>query len=160
MNINFDGSSSAPKTKEQIDRFQAHASQRYHIAVDQMERAVFSEISGLQLETETMDVIEGGVNDSVLKIPVRSRAGNVTLKRGVTVGNELLLWYLRIMQGVMDRRTITVSTFRTNGQLLSRYALLNAYPVKWSGPALAATGDTAAIETLELTYKDVMLVNT
>ncbi|WP_019008884.1 phage tail protein [Deinococcus aquatilis] len=147
-------------TTDQIDRFQAHASQRYHISVDQLERAVFSEISGLQLETETMDVIEGGVNDSVLKIPVRSRAGNVTLKRGVTVGNELLHWYLRIMQGVMDRRTITVRTFRTNGELLARYELLNAYPVKWSGPALAATGDAAAIETLELTYQGVLLLNT
>jgi phage tail-like protein len=158
MKINFDTSSTAPKTKDQVDRFQAHASQRYHIAVDQMERAVFSEISGLQLETETMDIIEGGVNDSVLKIPVRSRAGNVTLKRGVTVGNELLHWYLRIMQGVMDRRTVTVKTFRTNGQFLSGYSLLKAYPVKWSGPVLAATGDTAAIETLELTYAEVVLM--
>lgn len=134
---------------------------RYGVVIDGMDHAVFSEISGLQIETETMDLIEGGYNDRVKKIPVRSRVGNLILKRGVTVGNSLVNWHLRIVQGYLDLRNVTVIVYQTNNNdVIGRYELLNAFPVKWSGPVMAGGGETVAVETLELAHEGFLNVTT
>ncbi|OOV12946.1 hypothetical protein BXU09_15960 [Deinococcus sp. LM3] len=138
---------------------------RYQVSIDGLEYAAFSEVSGLQVETETMDFIEGGVNDRVLRLPVRSRVGNLILKRGLVAGNELLEWHLNIVQGYLDVRNVTVTVYdhpqasRTaaGGQALEaqvrmRFELLQAYPVKWSGPTFSGNGDAVSVETLELAH--------
>ncbi|GGS22328.1 hypothetical protein GCM10008961_12270 [Deinococcus knuensis] len=139
---------------------------RYQVSIDGLEHAAFSEVSGLQVETETMDFIEGGVNDRVLRLPVRSRVGNLILKRGMVSGNELLEWHLNIVQGYLDVRNITVTvydhptgardsggTYRTaDPKVRMRFELLQAYPVKWSGPTFSGNGDAVAVESLELAH--------
>ncbi|MBZ9751583.1 phage tail protein [Deinococcus sp. HMF7604] len=125
---------------------------RYHVAIDGIEHAAFSEVSGLQIETETMDHIEGGVNDRVMRLPVRSKMGNLTLKRGVVAGQQLLEWYLDIVNGYLDTRNVTVIVYQAKGDVLVRFEFLQAYPVKWSGPQFAGTGDAVAVETLELAH--------
>lgn len=140
--------------------YQILANSRYHVAIDHIEHAAFSEVSGLQIETETMEFIEGGTNDRVIRLPVRSKVGNITLKRGVTAGNELLDWHLRIVQGIMDVRNVTIVVYKTNGTVLIRYELLQAYPVKWSGPSMAGSGDAVAVETLELAHAGVLHIST
>ena len=136
------------------------ANSRYHVAIDGIEYAAFSEISGLQIETETMDFIEGGVNDRVLRLPVRSKVGNITLKRGVTAGNELLNWHLQIVQGYLELKNVTIYVYETSGKLLTRYELLQAYPVKWTGPQFMGSGEAVAVETLELAHAGFLQVST
>ncbi|GAA5435916.1 phage tail protein [Deinococcus aquaticus] len=140
---------------------------RYQVSIDGLEHAAFSEVSGLQVETETMDFIEGGVNDRVLRLPVRSRVGNLILKRGMVAGNELLEWHLNVVQGYLDVRNITITVYdhptsvrdssnhylRTaDPQVRMRFELLQAYPVKWSGPTFNGNGDAVAVESLELAH--------
>ncbi|UBV44944.1 phage tail protein (plasmid) [Deinococcus taeanensis] len=132
---------------------------RYHVAIDGLEQAAFSEVSGLQIETETMDFIEGGVNDRVLRLPVRSKVGNLTLKRGVVAGQKLLEWHLNIVQGYMDVRNVTIIVYETSGTVLVRFELLQAYPVKWSGPQFTGNGDAVAVETLELAHAGFLQVS-
>ncbi|GAA5448120.1 hypothetical protein Ddep01_01880 [Deinococcus depolymerans] len=139
---------------------------RYQVSIDGLEFAAFSEVSGLQVETETMDFIEGGVNDRVLRLPVRSRVGNLILKRGLVAGNELLEWHLNIVQGYLDVRNVTVTVYNhpqaaraagghqppLEAQVRMRFELLQAYPVKWSGPTFSGNGDAVSVETLELAH--------
>ncbi|ADV68658.1 phage tail protein [Deinococcus maricopensis] len=141
---------------ERSDRFQTNVNSRFYVEINGMNRAVFSEISGLQIETETLDIIEGGVNDRIMRLPVRSRVGNITLKRGITVGAELLNWHLRIVQGVLDLRNVTVTAYNTRGDKLMVFNFQKAYPVKWSGPQFAANGETVAVETLELAHEGTL----
>ncbi|WP_233218819.1 phage tail protein [Deinococcus arcticus] len=132
---------------------------RYHVAIDGLEHAAFNEVSGLQIETETMDFIEGGVNDRVLRLPVRSKMGNITLKRGVVSGQQLLEWYLSVVGGYLDVRNVTIIVYQPNGSVLVRFELLQAYPVKWSGPQFAGSGDAVAVETLELAHAGFLQIS-
>ncbi|MHA0043518.1 phage tail protein [Deinococcus sp. RM] len=139
-------------TTPQKSAHQVLSNHRYHVAIDGLEQAAFSEVSGLAIETETLDFVEGGVNDRVLRLPVRSKVGNLTLKRGVVAGQQLLQWHLNIVQGYLDVRNVTVTVYQTSGAVLTRFELLQAYPVKWSGPQFTGNGDAVAVETLELAH--------
>ncbi|GGR92933.1 phage tail protein [Deinococcus sedimenti] len=146
-------------TTPQKAAHQVLSNHRYHVAIDGLEQAAFSEVSGLTIETETMDFIEGGVNDRVLRLPVRSKVGNLTLKRGVVAGQKLLQWHLNIVQGYLDVRNVTVTVYQTSGAVLTRFELLQAYPVKWSGPQFTGNGDAVAVETLELAHAGFLQVS-
>lgn len=139
--------------REREDRFQANLNCRYYVRIDGgLYRAVFTEVSGLQLETDIVEIVEGGNNALVHRLPGLTRAGNVTLRRGITRGNELLRWYARVIQGDMDVRSVQISAYATDGRPLLGWSLRRAFPVRWTGPTLAATGRDVAIESLELAH--------
>lgn len=137
----------------------ANASSRYYVTVDNMPKAVFSEVSGLQMETELFEYQEGGNNSYVHRLPGITKAGNVTLKRGVARDNELFKWYQRVARGVMDLRSVTITLYATQeAQPVVTWELLNAFPCKWTGPQLAAGTDAVAIETIELAHVGILAV--
>ncbi|AFZ67626.1 phage tail protein [Deinococcus peraridilitoris] len=147
-------------TKDQIDRYQTNANSRYYVTITgSTQKAVFSEVGGLQMETEIFEYVEGGNNGFVHRFPGLTKAGNLTLKRGITRGNELFRWYLRVAQGVMDLRSVSVQTFSTSGEPLITWHLDQAFPVKWSGPQFAASGVTVAVESIELAHSGVISID-
>src|SRR5215470_2047172 len=99
-----------------------------------MTQAVFSEVSGLQVETVVQDYEEGGNNGFVHRLPGRTKVGNLTLKRGITKSNEFFKWYTDIARGTITRRNISVIMYDTAGNELVRWNFIKAYPVKWVGP--------------------------
>src|SRR5437016_8239237 len=67
----------------------AHAACRFYVEVGTKGsgreiQALFTEVSGLQVEMQVMDYEEGGVNNYIRRLPGRLKVGNVTLKRGLT----------------------------------------------------------------------------
>ncbi|WP_420595527.1 phage tail protein [Deinococcus sp.] len=146
----------------------ANANARYYVNIEGVPKAVFSEVSGLQMETELFEYAEGGNNEYIHRLPGLTKAGNVTLKRGISVDNELLKWYGKIAQGIMDLRTVTIVVYGTQQagsnqdsvKPVITWELLNAFPCKWTGPQLAANGDTIAVETIELAHMGVLTFDT
>jgi phage tail-like protein len=143
----------------------ANANSRFYVRIDGVANAVFSEVGGLQMETELFEYAEGGNNEYIHRLPGLTKVGNVTLKRGVSSDNELLRWYSRVVQGVMDLRTVTIAVYGTQQaggyqvgtvQPVVTWELINAFPCKWTGPQLAANGDMVAIETIELAHMGVL----
>ena len=47
---------------------------RFYVEIDGMAQAVFTEVSGLQLEMEVMEYQEGGNNDFVHRLPGRTKS--------------------------------------------------------------------------------------
>lgn len=141
-----------------------HGANRFYLEISGKEQAVFTEIGGLQIETEVFEYMEGGNNGYVHKLPGRSKIGNLVLKHGVTSSQSLLSWYVGITLGVMERKDVSVVVYgrakRDGGSAIEivRYNFLNAYPVKWVGPQLNASSTAAAIETLELAHAGFGLV--
>jgi phage tail-like protein len=135
-----------------------YSSSRFYVMIDSMAQAVFTELSGLQVETEVMEYAEGGNNDFVHRLPGRTRVGNITLKRGITSSNDLFKWYMAIASGhKIDRRNISLVMYDTAGVELMRWNFLGAYPVKWVGPQFDATGNVSAVETLELAHAGLQM---
>ena len=132
---------------------EAYPACRFYVEIGGLPIAVFTEASGLQMQTDVLDYEEGGNNSYAHRIPGRTKSGNLTLKRGLTRSNELLKWHLKVAQGQIERRTLTVTLYDVKGEVLSRWTFANAFPVKWTGPQFTADGTAVAIETLELAHE-------
>jgi phage tail-like protein len=125
---------------------------RFYVEIDGLAQAVFTEMSGLQVETEVMEYAEGGSNGFVHRLPGRTKIGTITLKRGVTKSNEFFHWCEDILYGRVTPRNMSVVMYDGAGAEMARWDFANAYPVKWTGPQFAADGKVAAVETLELAH--------
>jgi phage tail-like protein len=143
-----------PETAKRVDPF---ISCKFHVQIDNIEQASFTECSGLQVETEVYEYQEGGFNEYVHKLPGRSKVSNVTLKRGVTDSNELWEWYQNIVRGDIKRKNVSVVLYDQAGSEVMRWTFVGAYPVKWVGPTFKSDDNTVAIETLELAHQGIEL---
>ena len=112
----------------------------------------FSEVSGLQAETETEDYQEGGRNDFVHKLPKVTKYPNLVLKRGITDSTELWQWHQGVIAGQFERQNGSVILLDVTGSEKWRWNFARAYPVKWIGPDLKGDSNAVAIESLELVH--------
>lgn len=112
----------------------------------------FSNVSGLQAETEVEEYREGGLNDYVHKLPKVTKYSNLTLKRGFTDSRELWDWYQTVINGQFQRRNGSIILLDQAGNEKWRWNFSQAYPVKWIGPEFSANSNAVAIETLEIAH--------
>ncbi|NNJ11018.1 phage tail protein [Chloroflexales bacterium ZM16-3] len=144
-------------TQDDNSKQEANPACRFYVEIDKIAKAVFTEVSGLQIETEVTTYAEGGNNGFARRLPGRTTVSNLTLKRGVTSTHELLRWYLDIVSGKIDRRQVSVIQYSLRGEPIARWNFSDAYPVKWVGPQLTADSSVIAIETLELAHEGIAL---
>lgn len=125
---------------------------RFEVSLDSITLAGFSECTGLQLQTEFHDYMEGGLNDYVHKLPTRTKQGNLTLKRGI-VDRQLWDWYYDLVQGKVVPKSGEIRVKDPSGnEVAIAWQFAGALPVKWQGPDLNAKQSNVAVETLELSY--------
>jgi phage tail-like protein len=116
--------------------------------------AGFNEISGLASEAEIQEFREGGVNGYTHKRagPIKFTS-NLVLKRGISEVAGLWSWYADIMQGKVERKTVSIVLLNAACEEQQRWNFQRAYPVKWSGPSLKATSAEVAVESVELAHE-------
>jgi phage tail-like protein len=112
----------------------------------------FSEVTGLEVRTEVDEYREGGVNDYVHKLAKETRYPNLTMKRGITDADDFWNWHQQVVGGDIRRKTISVVLLDSLGDEKWRWIFRDAYPVKWNGADLNATGNTVAVESIELAH--------
>jgi len=114
----------------------------------------FSEVEVPSGEIEVIEYREGGDRvNSARKLPGFAKYPNVTLKRGITGRTDLFEWWKSGRDGQVQRRNVTITLLDEQRQAVLRWHLRDAWPVKIEGPALNATGNEVAIETLELAHE-------
>lgn len=116
----------------------------------------FSDVSGLQVETEAEEYREGGVNEYVHKLPKITKYTNLTLKRGITDSDVLWKWHRDVVAGKIMRKNGSVILLDVAGNEKWRWNFSQAYPVKWSGPDLKADSSMTAVESIELAHNGIM----
>ncbi|HEY9617777.1 MAG TPA: phage tail protein [Microcoleaceae cyanobacterium] len=117
--------------------------------------AGFSDVTGLQAETETEDYREGGLNTFVHKLAKLTKYPNLVLKRGLTDSDTLWQWHQQVVSGKIQRQNGSVILLDTTGTEKWRWNFSQAYPVKWTGPDFKADGNSVAIESLELAHNGI-----
>ncbi|MCX6581404.1 MAG: phage tail protein [Candidatus Aminicenantes bacterium] len=115
----------------------------------------FSEVSGLQVETETHDFREGGVNDYMHKLPKGSKQSNITLKRGFTDSDVLWKWHQDVVNGKFKRKSGRIILMDSEGNEKWHWTFEDAFPIKWVGPDFKAQQGATSIESLELAHKGI-----
>ena len=117
----------------------------------------FTEVTGLDAELEVETFREGGQNSFMHKLPGALKyPNNLTLKRGLTDSETFWTWYQDVARGVIERRNGSVVLKDAAGNEAWRWNFSGAYPVKWTGPSLRASGNDVAIETLELAHNGLL----
>ena len=137
------------------ERKDPYSSVRFLVEIDELIVGGFSEVSGLQVETETEEYREGGVNDYVHKLPKGSKYPNLVLKRGITDSDALWKWHQDVVSGKKARKTGRIILLDLKGNEKLRWTFEDAYAVKWSGPEFKADGNAVAIETLEISHHGI-----
>lgn len=127
------------------------------LPVEALLAAGFSEVSGLDMTLEVEDYKEGGRNDRVHKFPSRITWGNLKLKRGVAISNDLWEWLYTFVEGRGTRRDGLITLQDDLRRPVRVWQFVRALPVKWTGPMLNATRSEVAIEELELAHEGLSL---
>ena len=118
----------------------------------------FQEFSGLSVQNDVFEIKEGGLNALVHKFVTRSKAGDLTLKRGFVNNRELFDWFNKAADNSLtERRNGSVIMFGDNGDEKCRWNFYRAFPLKWEGPALNAMSSAIAVESMTLACEWVEL---
>ena len=115
--------------------------------------AGFSECSGLQVETEVEEYAEGGLNDYTHHFRGRTKYQPLTLKRGLTINNQLWRWHQQVIQGDFERKNGTIYLLDATHVPVAWWNFKKAFPAKWTGPELRANSSEVAIESVELIHQ-------
>lgn len=127
----------------------------------------FAECSGLELETDVKEHLEGGRNDGVVRRVGRVKLVPLVLKRGMfsadrdTPANaDLWTWLTRVVSGVLpvsryDGRIQILDP--SGGTPLATWTFDRGLPMKVSGPSLNARTGEIAIEELHIAHEGLRL---
>jgi phage tail-like protein len=116
----------------------------------------FTEVTGLQVETEVQDYREGGLNEFIHKLPGSTRyPSNLVLKRGLTDLETFWSWHQDVIQGRVERKNGSIFLLDSQRVPATWWNFAQAYPVKWSGPELRASSSAVAVETVELVHQGI-----
>lgn len=112
----------------------------------------FSDVSGLSTEVTMMEYRQGNDKENrVRKIPGLHKSGDVTLKRGMMGLTNFWKWVKETRTSPNKARTVTITLNDEGGDPIAKWKLINARPMKWTGPTLAAKGGSdVAMEELVL----------
>ncbi len=118
----------------------------------------FQEVSGLEKEIKTEEVIGGGDNKFKYKLPAGMSSPNIVLKRGVTLATSpLIVWCISTLDSGFEIPVITknvqVQLLNKVGQPCMSWDLIDAYPIKWSATSMKSDDSSVFVETIELAYK-------
>lgn len=143
---------------------------KFHFQVEWGEdfRIGFTEVSGLDFETEVIEYREGNSKRyNKTKQPGMTKFANITLKRGTFEGdydffkNWRDTYYFQEgnKTGSKYRRTVTIKLLNENHEAMVTWRVLNAWPSKVQSTDLKADANEVAIETMELVHEGLEIMN-
>lgn len=132
--------------------------------------AAFTEASGVE---DRVDVIEfqGNLRSlSPVKIPGLVKHGNVTLKMGYTLNQQFKTWVqecISAQRSAIPRQTVNIEMIDISCSAVQKataggsriWQLTNAWVTKYSGPDLNSAQSEVAIESVELAYEELHILN-
>lgn len=142
---------------------------KFHFQVEWSEdaRMGFTEVSGLDFETEVIEYREGNSKKyNKTKQPGLTKYSNITLKRGTFEGdfNYYKEWQKTYFfqegnkTGSKFRRTITIKLLNEEHEPIITWQLENAWPSKIQSTDLKADANEVAIETMEIAHEGLTIL--
>lgn len=125
----------------------------------------FQECSGLEVEMDVQEYLEGGRNDGVIKRVGRAKYSAIVLKRGMfyssggMVNNVLWEWLQNAVAGKrpVERYDGTVKVMRSGLDPAATWIFDRGLPLKIRGPELNAKTGEVAIEELHIAHEGLRL---
>jgi phage tail-like protein len=135
------------------DRVDPYAGFNFTIVIDGVTTAGFSEVSGLDSETDVIEYRTGERENTVKKLPGLKKYPRIVLKRGFTQDTGLWDWRKKVMDGQTQRQSGSIVLHNEAGAAALQWDFVEAWPSKWQGPAMNAKNNEIAIEVLEIAHE-------
>ncbi|HED36068.1 MAG TPA: phage tail protein [Gammaproteobacteria bacterium] len=117
----------------------------------------FKSVSGISVSLETEDVVEGGENRYVHRLPKSVKQQKLVLKRGIgSITSPLVIWCKSVFEGdfllPILPMPIVIYLLDENAIPQRAWSFMNVYPVSWEVEEFNSTKNEIAIEKIELSY--------
>ncbi len=135
---------------------------KFHFQVEMgTESTSFTEVSGLDREIEIIEYRDGASPEfRKLKMPGMEKNSNITLKGGVTAGNnEFFDWMNTVKMHTIERRDITISLLNEEHEPVMVWKVKNAWPAKLVSTDMKADDNNVAIDLIELAHEGLVIQN-
>lgn len=127
----------------------------------------FQECSGLEVEMDVQEYLEGGRNDGVIKRVGRAKYSPIILKRGMFYGTgnkanrDLWNWLQDVVSGVrpVARYDGIIEVMSSGMNVSATWVFDRGLPMKISGPELNAKTGEVAMEELHIAHEGLRLIN-
>ena len=139
-------------TGQRVDPYRGF---NFLVEIDGITEAGFHEVDGLDSSTDAIEYREGSDPSHARKLPGLTKHSALTLKRGITDSDKLWKWRQTVTSGRAERKNGSIILLDDTGQEKIRWNFHNAWPSKWTGPALNASNNAVAIESLEITHEEL-----
>lgn len=125
----------------------------------------FAECTGLDVEMDVGEYVEGGRNNGVLQRPGRAKVSRITLRRGMfypaagTADNQLWRWFQEVVDGVLPVRRYdgTISVLDENQRAVAVWTFSRGLPAKLVGPQLNAATGAVAVEEIQIAHEGLRM---
>jgi phage tail-like protein len=158
------GAASVPPTANQSAGQQG---QRQPWPPDKLGDGAFAECSGLDLEADVRDCLEGGSNDSIVRRAGRVKLQPIVLKRGLLTAGDggyadtsLWRWLQDMVAGIVPvpRYDGIIEVKDPAGKrVTAHWTFFRGLPTKLTGPSLSAKTGEIAIEELHIAHEGLVL---
>jgi phage tail-like protein len=131
---------------------------RFLLEIDNISQAGFSEVTIPDVSAESIEYREGNEAPTVRKIPGLIKYSNIVLKWGTTNSLDLYKWFRDIENGKIksSRKNVSILLLDEEGNEVTRWNFVQAWPTKYDPSDLNAKGNEIAIETLELAHEGMI----
>jgi phage tail-like protein len=136
-------------------RVDPYRSFNFLVEIDGITQAGFQECTGLDSQTASIDFRLGDDPMHVRKLTGLNTFSAISLKRGVTDSDELWRWRQTVVDGKTERRNGSIVLLDEKGAEKLRWNFSNAWPSKWTGPSFNSTGNSIAVESLEIMHEEL-----
>jgi phage tail-like protein len=126
----------------------------FRVEIEGVTVAGFSVCTGLEAEVSVVEY-RTGAEVGTRKLPGLRKFGDITLKRGITCDRELWNWFQTVLDGKVERRTVSIVLMNEGREEVCRWMIREAWPRKWEGPAFNASSDDVAIESIEIAHEGI-----
>ena len=117
----------------------------------------FKECTGLTSESEVVshEASDAQGKSVIQKFPGQLKWSNITLKRGVDSNLDLWKWREVVVQkGPADARVDGfIELVDYVGTPIARWTFIQAWPIKYSGATLNASGNEVAVEEIQICHE-------
>jgi phage tail-like protein len=131
-------------------------SSHFKVSVPGLTIGTFRNCSGLSMEFDVFEWAEGGNNEFVHHLPGRMRYPYLTLSSGMTDDLAMQTWFWKTREQA-ELKEVTIELQTQDGQTKRAWTFADAFPVRWTGPGIAADATALSIETLEIAHSGLKM---
>jgi phage tail-like protein len=131
-------------------------SSHFKVSVPGLTIGTFRECSGLSMEFDVFEWAEGGNNEFVHHLPGRMRYPYLTLSSGMTDDQAMQTWFWKTREQA-ELKEVIIELQTQDAQTKRAWTFADAFPVRWTGPGIAADATGMANESLEIAHSGLKM---